>query len=85
MSARKGAPAGNHNAAGGHPGTGRHTGVSGLVGRALGLKQLSPGNTSKLNTIMKSATSRGRGVNFTGTEAKSFNKLMNKKNFNNPW
>ena len=52
MSGKRGAPAGNRNAAG------RHTGMSGVVGRALGLKQLTPKDTVAVNKIVQTARDR---------------------------
>lgn len=52
-----GAPVGNRNAAGPHLGTGtafpKHTGISGVLGRAVGMKQWSPADKPVIASILE--------------------------------
>lgn len=49
---RKGAPIGNKNA------QGRHTGISGAIGRAVGMRQFLPKDAAMVNQIVQDAKNR---------------------------
>ncbi len=49
---RKGAPIGNKNA------QGRHTGISGAIGRAVGMRQFLPKDAAMVNQIVQDAKAR---------------------------
>jgi hypothetical protein len=65
MAGKKGAPIGNRNAAG------RHTGLTGLIGRAVGAKQLTQKDTAMVNAIVQTARDRrSTAGKLFGTSAK---------------
>jgi hypothetical protein len=84
MSGKRGAPAGNRNAAG------RHTGITGAVGRTLGLRQLTPKDSAAINAIVSGAKARQSTLSrITGMPVKvteqEWQKIINIQKKSKPW